>query len=82
MRKPIPPIVLQENFKPQSLEVQKQTLARLVHETDLDQNRGWLHPNVAALRRYDLKSIFHTLSNLPAPVAAGEPTQPSSQEAA
>jgi hypothetical protein len=82
MRKPIPPIIINRDFKPQSLETQKETLARLLHEVDLDQNRGRLHPQVAALRRWDLKSIFYTLSKLPAPDAASEPSTPSNKEAA
>lgn len=61
MAEPLPKIVVPPDFNPAPLDKQIEAVTRTILRVGDDEARGRIHPSVAALRRWELKSVLKTL---------------------
>lgn len=57
----VAPLNFTEDYKPAPLQQQIEAVTRAFWQVGDDERRGRIHPDVAALRRWELKSAVYTL---------------------
>lgn len=80
MATPPEPIPFPSDYKPTSVEDSIEALTRMFHEVSEDQRRGRIHPKLAHLRRWEIKSAVYRLKQLLPPDSTTAPqAQPATR---